>query len=729
MLQLLRRTKNDQDTVRASWLAELTLASPAKFNQDDLQLLESLIDDALAAHDISQHSLECAAQLTLRLLSHASSPETTKLLLEILVRIAAQRGGSLLPTPYHWAFHRRLQTLSLNRLPAPPLQQLPRGAEHALVNTAAEVLQAINKAQRRVAVVELASGLGRRGWHVPKLQELLKDAAFTSDKSRRYEAIRLWLDDPQARDERVEELLANDASVVSHQRVFQHLHYRRQDLLDPILRGETKLFTHDSGYALPVNGGFHRWLPRQQAAFAKRLEKWLRRKATNAFGVRWGLRLLASLPTTTIEQLATFLSSEQSVVCEAALAALPCLDQMGVGVESLLEHVSSDAAKVAIYALPRALDELDQDTQCELIESILQRDDAKITVQKEALRLLGRFRGERSLQILENFSQRPQVHRSLRIAVGHAACRMADAPRAWDILQRLAQDTDANVLNSLLATDPDVLTPALHRRYVKLLLPLGRHDDSEVREHFFSHARAWCESAPQQFVELACQRVVELEDAPEWLAAARLAAEVVEPSGADVLIQACTTLMSANDRWSAEPDRDLPSLQRLRALAQLLIQQSGREGMNLVLEKLADLLATDVRTDALAAHCRTAALASTASQDMLTALEQLATELERAPHAIANVRRQLDAQVPDLRLDELTEAAIAPLCESPQPWRRLTGLLLLEAVAQHEGWPAQHRRCLRKLRDDPSTDVRRWAHEMFTDHESRELEWMGAYDM
>ena len=91
---------------------------------------------------------------------------------------------------------------------------------------------------------------------------------------------------------------------------------------------------------------------------------------------------------------------------ESALGALPRLDQINAGTETLLLHLGGDAAKVAMYALPRCLNELPAAAQLDSIEAILKREKSKVTVQKEAIRLLAQFPSDRSVGLLVNFAKR-----------------------------------------------------------------------------------------------------------------------------------------------------------------------------------------------------------------------------------------------------------------------------------------------------------------------------------
>ena len=297
VIEVLTRSKNDQDPVRQAIFTALAQVPPSRFHAENLEAIENLIEAAVQAPDISAMTLQAASQLLLRLLGVSSSKPAMKRVLAMMVRVAKELKGNLFGTYYLGGYYGMSN----------PLQNLSHGLEHDLVDAVSDVLETQNKLGGYSATHGLANFLGQRGWKVPRLQELLQQSLDAHHEDTRLQGINIWLLNPLTRNERIEKLIAKDPSVITVHSVMAHLHRRRQDLLDPFL-GESpiagKFLSGKRLYLLEVEKGFQRWLPRQQRAFAKRLDQWTRQKGTGAVGLRWGMRVRAALQITTLDDFA-----------------------------------------------------------------------------------------------------------------------------------------------------------------------------------------------------------------------------------------------------------------------------------------------------------------------------------------------------------------------------------------------------------------------------------------
>ncbi|MEZ4472183.1 MAG: hypothetical protein R3F60_15590 [bacterium] len=232
---------------------------------------------------------------------------------------------------------------------------LPRGAEHGIVATLLPLLRASTAREFHGNVLRLVAALGRRAWPVEVLWPLVEEALWAPRGGLAHLAAAQWLADPRTRDARVRALLARDASAIVLPRVFEHLHRRRQEDLDPYLTGRPvagAFLTKRTVYVIPAQDGFHRWLPRQQRAFAGLLERSFAAPRASSWEKASVIKRLARLPITEVPALVGYLQDADVNVVEAALGALVHLDAPAPALPVLLDHLDGDRARVAMYALP-----------------------------------------------------------------------------------------------------------------------------------------------------------------------------------------------------------------------------------------------------------------------------------------------------------------------------------------------------------------------------------------
>ncbi|HEU4536121.1 MAG TPA: HEAT repeat domain-containing protein, partial [Polyangiaceae bacterium] len=577
-------------------LHALARAPAGAFAPDDAEALGAVATDALEARDTSHATRQALQQVALMLL-RTRAAEADGRLFEAglaLLRALAARAGTL-----------RLPDLS---------RGLPRRAAPAVVAALAPHIAAANARERPELVLALAAALGARGHDLPELARLLEPLVDAKPDAVAARAIDLLLANPRGRDGRVRALLDRDPSAFVLPAVLRHVHRRRQDWLDPFLDGTPlagRFLTGRTLYLPPLYEGFHRWLPRQQRAFAR-----LARPAGRDPGQAQAARVLfigqlARLPVSGVADFEPFLQSGEVPTIEAALGALAWLDEPAEALPVLLGHLEGDRARVATYALPRVARFVGGPALAPLLAGLAADPGRNITVRKEALRLLGERRDPASVPALERVLAQPKLPKDVAIAVGHAARNLLDDPRAFGLLERLARSPEPDVARSLLAPSPERLPASARPSYAAIVLALAWHPDASTRRAAATALAAWSVGQEDAIAARLAEIVVDLAGGDAWReAGATLAALAADGAGLDALGHALETLAGrARDPGPAPLERDRPALRRLHDLAQRLLDAplDARLRLGPRLAGLADRLRDD---DAwpLAAALRVAAI-------------------------------------------------------------------------------------------------------------------------
>ncbi len=698
---LLPRLKNDQDPVRLAAFAALVRVPPGRLRIADLTPLQALVTAAIEARDTSHTTRQHIQQLAFNLLrTHAGAADDPRFTagLTVLQQLARQSA-----------------TLSL-----PDLSRgLPRRSAPAIVEALRPQLTAASERDRPQIVLTLATALGRRGWGLAALDQLLLPLRTVKPDHLAARALTLLLADPRRRDERVRELLAWDPSVISLQPVLMHLHRRRQAWLDPFLEPRPirgRFLDGKTLHVLPVDSGFVRWLPRQQRAYAALLA----RAATDRGHAHWTraavIARLARLPITTITDFAPYLDSPEVPVIEAALGALVWTDVPIAAMPVLLRHLDGDRARVAMYALPRVARFLDAATLTPILIDLITGAGRKVTVRKEALRLLGEHRSPASVPALQRALAQEGLHKDVAIAVGHAARSLLDDPRALDLLATLAAAPEPDIARSILDPRPAQLPAAARSPYAALILGLTRHPDLTTRRAATAALPIWSSGQEATIADALVAVLLDLDTGDTW-SEASAALVTIDSDGAasPTLIRGVAGLAALAAQPGSDPQRDLPARQRL--LAVLTRLHDRPRAQRLALRPTYDAIARTLHDDDLwphAAALRVCALDLTAD-DAHLALQALTTE----PHAelfLAELLAAFTRQVAEARplLEPNLLLALAARLDPTVPTAARLALILITATGEHTGWPAQARTALHALRQHPNPGVRNAARQIFT---------------
>ncbi|MEH3143824.1 MAG: hypothetical protein PGN34_00325 [Methylobacterium frigidaeris] len=350
------------------------------------------------------------------------------------------------------------------------------------------VLRAWRHRERDHEIAAFAAMVDRRLRHWPTLLDLLAGIVETS----RHEYVSTRALAVIARHDRrrfaalVPDLLRRDRSWIVQHQVHLHLHRVRQDLLDPYLghaAPKGRFATGRTRFVLPMRAGFWRWLPAQQAAFARTLDGLAGDPDRDVPTVLHALDRLAALPDVPPGRLRALAGADEPhlAVRDEALRALARRDG-GDGLDLLVAALGDGRARIAVYVLAGALRDLPDARVMPLLRAAPRQ---RVTVFKEIVRLAGAQPGAAGFAFLREIEAgdgAAPLHRDVRLALLRALWDHLERDAAWPILARAAAaDPDPVVAASLARIPADRLSPAAADRLADRLAGLAGHPDPEVR--------------------------------------------------------------------------------------------------------------------------------------------------------------------------------------------------------------------------------------------------------
>lgn len=579
ILQLLIARANEADPVRAAFLNELANLPPKAWHKEHFRPLGEILKALMAAADGSPYSYQGAERLILRILPF--QPAWSAAWLGKLLR---HWGG---PSSGHWKIYLEAA-----------------GSAEALEDELDALVGEWLPGERFEAIWQVLRAVGRQLSGLPKLTARCVAICHHPQAEPARTAMHILLSQTRAVAYRhIPELIGQDPSWIEVAGVRDFLHRQRQDLLDPFLGGQTmqgKFASGQTEWVLHFRAGFWSWTPDQQARYAQQLGAILDQQNRDFPALRRCLRQLGRLPAVPPQILEKHaaLSETRQAVRDEALRCLARVDG-GQGVEFLLNALDDERARIAIYALRRALMEMAPATAAEKLTAIV---SSRVTVQKEVARLLGDLPRAQGLPYLLERLQTPQ-HRDVRIATLRGLWPHLDHDEVWPPLEEAARSEDPALGQALAAIPEGRHGAAARARLGQLLLTLLSHPSPKVRLAVLTR---FCKQPPGQ-------QAAEILQA----AAARLESEREGPPAAAVLFQ---SLKSDPAAWSELLRAQLPHRAALKRLVEamqyrLRRKESERELFQASLTVLQEDPATQLLWLNLLASSRPV-------EELLTALEQ-----------------------------------------------------------------------------------------------------------
>ncbi|WP_328718236.1 hypothetical protein OHT52_01375 [Streptomyces sp. NBC_00247] len=710
VLDDMGRLRNEQEPVRTAALRALLDTPPALFTAASEPLLDRIATDAVEARDSSSATRSALGSLAVAVLrEHAATGSRTLVSwsLRTLVRLSGSTGGA-----------------DLGRLD----RSLRKGQEHQVFEALRTWLEAGAEKSDYGLVLALARAAGRRAEGMAELQDFLRQAVLYGDAPTARAAITLYLARPGPRDTRVEEILDRDRSAVVIPAVWRAVAARRTDLLDGVLGGPVpsgRFATREADRTVPVGRETVRWVPRQQKAALRGLE----RTADDALLPQWtrvaAVARLAAVPGAGTAALRVRAASPDVVLAEAALAALARTDRPADALDELLAHAGGDRARVAAFAASEVTRYVRPSRLTGVLAARTAPGTGKVTSRKEMVRLAAaRLPLERAAEAVAGAYAEPGQHPDVRAACVAFAPRLLGSERIWEVLADAAGSDTAVLRGAVLRTAPSGL-PERHRaRFARLVQEVSTAADPEQSAAAHRALAQWLPWAPGAS-EVLLAAVTDLDRRGGWTAAADAltAVAAASPEAADALNRTFTMLATDDTADDAGADRDRPGRQRLVHMVRAL---SGKhapptEAERALLVGAADRLAGHRDTVPQAAALLVRAIDAYTDADRLHAgLVRLAALHDGRPALAARTARTLLGRLVYARRygggdpEVLLTVAGRLSARGGDSAQGLFAVALTVAGGRRTEWTAPWRTQLRILRQHAAADVRDAAYEEWT---------------
>ncbi len=460
VLAMIRKRKFEQDPVRLAILQGLNSLPQSIWKPSHLDDVAGLIRESLDATDLSFSSAAYLTAFVQKLIS--SFPEWSAKQLAVIYRERGNIGGYVLES-------------RINNEQALVIESafIDVGIKWGKGNRVGWLVWFAEALGRRLRVCDLVRAalenlLGRdSGYHHAAILELFRKHA------------------PAAEFERLTKQLINaHESWVTLNPIFNFLHRRRQDWLEPFLAKEK--FKMKDGtkvelvHLLP-SSGYRRYTAAQQLKLAGTLGAIIKLPKgdvvpRDAWTMLRAMNFLALLPAADPTRLLALSVDARPVIADAAIRALGRLDA-AQGLPTLIAALGDSRARVAIYALRHAVAQM---PAVRVMDALSKAPMNIVTVAKETIRLVGEFAGPAGFDWLRGMYGQ-QLHRDVRAAVLRGLWDHLERPETWELLSEAAGDLDSQILDGVVRIPADRLSATSRQQLIALLIRISKHQNAVIR--------------------------------------------------------------------------------------------------------------------------------------------------------------------------------------------------------------------------------------------------------
>ncbi|KAL2064719.1 hypothetical protein VTL71DRAFT_3857 [Oculimacula yallundae] len=454
-LKLVLSRKNEQDPVQIQMLDALFDIPSGRWKETHLLILDEIITSRLKSRDVSVITCHRILSLLGRILSvHCEW-------------VAAQLGRVMRDHGCHYRFSAHLS----GRVPV----------KECVATVEKEMSPFLDKLLRKkdaFNLIKLESIFEKQTKHWTEYLDTCEEMAQIRDiekssYSELLDIIRTFR--PESLDWLVLKIYGND-DFACVPVIVSHVHNKRQNLLDGYLNYSLERHEDRKKAIKTMRGGFWRWTESQQEEFQKLLLKDIANQDTIVEDKIKCVQQLSLLTFVDQHPLFDLANNEESAVQEAALRALGDLDgQQGLSI--LIEALSDERARIAIYSLRKVLKTMPNHKTFELLSTI---PHTKVTVAKETIRLIGELGTEECFQYLLG-EEKVDLHVDVRVALHRALWTYLDREDTWKIFARAAENTDPKIAKAVCSIPEDGLNAQQEHQLLQVLLRVLSHDSPEVR--------------------------------------------------------------------------------------------------------------------------------------------------------------------------------------------------------------------------------------------------------
>ncbi|MBH5317509.1 HEAT repeat domain-containing protein [Paenibacillus sp. GSMTC-2017] len=704
------RIKNDQDPVRCAVLRELSVSPMSIYTDEHIKELTLLVDSVIEARDTSNSTRLETQNLALGIMRHHSlNPQSGifKFSLQTIVKLAKQSGHLMLPS-LEENFSQETVEILFNEL-------YPLAVE-------------ANKRENYDFVITMANAFGKRGYNLIKLQHLIKDAMTASSEHVAARATRHWLTPTKTRDERVKQLLTSDQSFIAINEVFMHLHLKRQEWLDPFISGAVikgKFLTGKTIFVVPAMNGFNKWLPRQQKSFGSVLEKIASDAKRDHFERSQVIKTMANMPDIHPDKIVELLKDKEVSIVEAALHALSLLEQPEKAIPILLDNLDGDRARVAMYSIPRCIRRVNPVMLTAMLKQLLNQDKLKITVRKEAIRLLGAYRSSESIPLLINEFEKTNVHKDVVIAIGHAARQLLDDERSWKIVNEIASSPQSDIATSLLSQHPSELPVHYRTRYLEIIIKLASHADQSVGVYALNMMRNWANGNEQTIAITTAKAMLDFDDSVRWNGAMNTLLDTCRDGEVNESVIAVFKQLASvpiRDDWNANAKRDMPHRQRLLRFVGRLTYLPKNTRLNLapLFMGIIECLESNETLKHVVMDMKIAVIDWNNAPETVVYLNRIANCISNQPHLLGDAYKMVAKDIWDSKSDlnletllEIIDVIWTDGCSGSQ----FMALSILEFAGNQLLWSPECTRLLKLYRNHTNMGISSCALDIWTARE------------